>query len=77
LPPTNDETIARFAPKPVLLISGDAGEEREWNRIMRDRNEGTVELFEANGGHIDALSTQPEEYEKRVVGMFDEALLGN
>jgi fermentation-respiration switch protein FrsA (DUF1100 family) len=76
VPPTNDKTIAQFAPNPVLLISGDVGEEREWNQIMRDRNEGTVELFEANGGHIDGLSTQPEEYEARVIAFFDEALRG-
>jgi uncharacterized protein len=74
VPPTNDRTIARFAPNPVMLISGDVGEEREWNQIMRDRNEGTVELFEANGGHIDGLATQPEEYEARVIGFFDAAL---
>jgi fermentation-respiration switch protein FrsA (DUF1100 family) len=77
VPPTNDKAIARFAPNPVMLISGDVGEEREWNRIMRDRNEGTVELFEAKGGHIDGLSTQPEEYEGRVIGFFDAALLAS
>jgi hypothetical protein len=60
-----------------MLISGDVGEEREWNRIMRDRNEGTVELFEASGGHIDGLSSQPQEYEARVIGFFDAALLAS
>ena len=77
VPPTNDDTIARFAPNPVMLISGDVGEEREWNQIMRDRNEGTVELYEANGGHIDGLSTQPEEYEARVIAFFDRSLLSD
>jgi uncharacterized protein len=77
VPPRNDETIARFAPNPVMLISGELAEEREWNQIMRDRNVGTVELFEANGGHIDGLSTQPEEYEARVIAFFNEALLSN
>lgn len=77
VPPTNDGTIARFAPNPVMLISGDVGEEREWNRIMHDRSKGNVELFEANGGHIDGLSAQPEQYEARVIAFFDEALLDN
>jgi len=75
VPPTNDDTIARFAPNPVMLISGDLGEEREWNRIMRDRSLDSVDLFEAEGGHIDGLATQPEEYESRVIGFFDRNLL--
>ena len=75
VPPTNDDTIARFAPNPVMLISGDLGEEREWNRMMRDRSLDSVDLFEAEGGHIDGLATQPEEYESRVIGFFDRNLL--
>jgi pimeloyl-ACP methyl ester carboxylesterase len=77
VPPRNDETIQRFAPNPVMLISGDIVEERDWNRIMRDRSGGTVELFEAEGGHIDGLATQPEIYEERVIGFLDEALLAD
>jgi fermentation-respiration switch protein FrsA (DUF1100 family) len=75
VPQRNDEAIARFAPNPVMLISGDLGEEREWNRIMRDRSLDSVDLFEAEGGHIDGLVTQPEEYESRVIGFFDRNLL--
>jgi hypothetical protein len=77
VPPRNDETIQRFAPNPVMLISGDIVEERDWNRIMRDRSGGTAELFEAEGGHIDGLATQPEIYEERVIGFLDEALLAD
>jgi len=75
VPPTNDDTITRFAPKPVMLISGDIGEERQWNRIMSDRSPGSVELFEAAGGHIDGLAVQPQEYESRVIAFFDRSLL--
>ena len=75
VPPRNDDTVARFAPKPVLLISGDLGEERQWNRIMRDRSSTNVELFEAQGGHIDGLAEQPDEYEDRVIAFFDQALM--
>ncbi len=77
VPPRNDATIAQFAPSPVMLISGDIREEREWNRIMRDRSRGTVELFEADGGHIDGLTTQPEEYERRVIEFLDRSLLAD
>jgi pimeloyl-ACP methyl ester carboxylesterase len=74
VPPRNDETIKRFAPNPVLLISGDIKEERDWNRIMRDRSGGSAELFEAEGGHIDGLSSQPAEYEARVIAFLDHAM---
>jgi hypothetical protein len=31
-------------------------------------------LWEAEGGHTDGISEQPQEYERRVVAFFDEAL---
>jgi pimeloyl-ACP methyl ester carboxylesterase len=75
VPARNDETIKRFAPNPVMLISGDIKEERDWNRIMRDRSPESVELFEADGGHIDGLSMQPEQYEAKVIDFLERTLL--
>jgi pimeloyl-ACP methyl ester carboxylesterase len=75
VPPANDGTVAQFAPSPIMLISGEITEERNWNRIMRDRSPESVELFEAEGGHIDGLSTQPREYESRVIAFLDRTLL--
>ena len=35
------------------------------------------ELWAAEGGHTGAIDAEPEEYERRIVAFFDDALLGN
>jgi hypothetical protein len=62
------ELAARIAPRPVLLIQalhGTGGE--ELNTVYA----------EANAGHTGALHAAPAEYERRVVGFLDRALLGD
>jgi hypothetical protein len=45
------------------------------NPIYHEAAGASAELWRApRGGHVDGLSAQPEEYERRVVGFFDEAL---
>jgi fermentation-respiration switch protein FrsA (DUF1100 family) len=76
-PPSNVEQLQKIAPRPVLLISTGKSEEGNWGRILNEAAGPTAQLWETGGGHIDGLREQPEEYEKRVITLFDEALLGN
>jgi fermentation-respiration switch protein FrsA (DUF1100 family) len=75
-PPSNKDMIAQIAPRPVLLITAGTSEEGKWGRFLHEAGGPTAQLWETGGGHIDGLSEQPEEYEKRVISLFDEALLG-
>ena len=46
------------------------------NRAYRDAGGPTTALWEIPGaGHTGGLSAAPAEYERRVVGFFDRALL--
>ena len=78
-PPANlRHLVAGIAPRSVLLISAGhgvdsevlnagfseaAGDPRAWWRIPE-------------AGHTGGLAARPREYESRVVGFFDRALLG-
>ena len=72
------DAIARIAPRPVLLISGGRGNaDEELNAVYRDAGGPTVTHWEiAQAGHTGGLATAQAEYERRVVGFFDRALLG-
>jgi alpha/beta superfamily hydrolase len=72
------DVIPRIAPRPVLLISGGRGNaDEELNSAYRDAGGSTVTHWEiAQAGHTGGLAAAPVEYERRVVGFFDEALLG-
>ena len=72
------ELVSRVSPTPLLLIAGGRGiaQERDLNRIYAEAAQEPVELWELPGvGHTAAIRERPEEYERRVVGFFDEALL--
>jgi hypothetical protein len=78
LPPRDlADLMPRIAPRPVLLIRGMRGNGDEaLNRVYRDAGGRTVTLWEIErAGHTGGLSTAPAEYERRVVGFFDRALL--
>jgi pimeloyl-ACP methyl ester carboxylesterase len=69
------EAIARISPRPILLIGGES----EWNmqeHLYRAAAEPKSLWLIPGAGHIDGLSKRPEEYEARIVGFFDRALLG-
>jgi hypothetical protein len=72
------DVMARIAPRPVLLISGGRGSaDEELNAVYRDAGGPAVAHWEiAQAGHTGGLAAVPEEYEQRVVGFFDRALLG-
>jgi uncharacterized protein len=80
VPPTDlADLMPRIAPRPTLLIEAMHGNPDEaLNRAYRDVGSPTATLWQIQGaGHTGGLSTVPAEYERRVVGFFDRALLGS
>jgi len=78
LPPTDlTDLMPRIAPRPVLLIRGMEGNPDEsLNRVYRDAGGPSAALWEIRGaGHTAGISAVPAEYERRVVGFFDRALV--
>jgi uncharacterized protein len=78
LPPTDlVDLMPRIAPRPVLLIRGMKGNGDEaLNRVYRDGAGPNATLWEVpHARHTGGLSAAPAEYERRVVGFFDRALL--
>ncbi len=76
-PPDLARLVSRIAPRPVLLIRALHGNPDEaLNRVYYARAGSPKALWEtARGGHTGALAAAPAEYERRVTGFFDAALL--
>ncbi|HXV35151.1 MAG TPA: CocE/NonD family hydrolase [Gaiellaceae bacterium] len=77
-PPSLEELVGRIAPTPILLVyagHGQGGEDLtpEYFAAAAEPKE-LWEIPEA--GHTGGLDARPREYEERVVGFLDEALLG-
>ena len=72
------DLAARIAPRPVLLIQAVHGNPDEILNEVYNRAGGRSSALwrVATGGHTGALAALPAEYEQRVVGFFDRALLG-
>jgi hypothetical protein len=72
------DVMPRIAPRPVLLISGGRGNaDEELNPVYRDAGgPSSVHWQIPMAGHTGGLDAAPAEYERRVVGFFDRALLG-
>ncbi|HSK17122.1 MAG TPA: CocE/NonD family hydrolase [Gaiellaceae bacterium] len=77
-PPALQDLVGRIAPRPVFLIyarDGQGGE--ELNPHYYEAAGEPKTLWEIpDGGHTGGIDARPEEYEERVVGFFDAALLG-
>ena len=77
----NDEVrgfIGEIAPRSVFLIYAVPGQggEAELNETFYEAAGEPRELWLVPGaGHTGGIEAQPEEYERRVVGFFDRALL--
>ena len=68
------QAVSRIAPRPVMLMA--AGEDRVTSQGYFDAAGEPKAFWDRDEpGHIDALFRHPEEYEQRVVGFFDRALL--
>jgi hypothetical protein len=76
-PPDLADLMHGIVPRPVLLIRALQGNDDEaLNRVYRDAGGSTVALWEIpRSGHTGGLSAVPAEYERRVVGFFDRALV--
>ena len=78
-PPSLVDVVHEVAPRPALLIWAPNGGNRETMTPVYERLIGPSASLWAMDDvkHIQGLQTHPEEYERRVVGFFDEALLGH
>jgi dienelactone hydrolase len=77
-PPSLKELVARISPTPVFFIYGEHGQagERNLNPTYYAAADAPKTLWEVPGsGHVGGITAQPKEYERRVVGFFDRALL--
>ena len=78
-PPNLEDLVGRIAPRPVFLIyagKGQGGEELSAEYGDAAGEPKTVwEIPEAS--HVGGIDARPVEYERRVVGFFDAALLGD
>ena len=79
LPPQSlKDLVGRIAPTPVFFIYGEHGQDGERNLNPTYYAEAGVPktLWKVPGsGHVGGIDAQPREYERRVVGFFDRALL--
>ena len=73
-----EELAAQVSPTPLLLIaSGNSQNESKYNRLYAEAAREPVTFWDIpDGTHTAAIRERPKEYERRVVGFFDDALLG-
>jgi fermentation-respiration switch protein FrsA (DUF1100 family) len=77
-PPSLEDLVGRIAPRPVFLIYAVPGQggEAELSELFYDAAREPKEIWKVPGSeHTGGIEAQPEEYERRVVGFFDAALL--
>jgi dienelactone hydrolase len=76
-PPANLKDLAAKVEQPVLLIAApEKGVGEELNRGYAKAAGESATLWEIpESTHVGGLEARPEEYERRVVGFFNEALL--
>jgi fermentation-respiration switch protein FrsA (DUF1100 family) len=77
-PPPSLEDLSGRISSPVFFIYADPGSggEAELTQSYYDAAREPKEIWLVPGaGHTDGIEARPEEYERRVVGFFDDALL--
>jgi dienelactone hydrolase len=81
LPPESLKDLsARIAPTPVFFIYAEPGQggEAELTETFYEAAREPKEIWLVPGaGHTGGIEARPEEYERRVVGFFDDALLSD
>ena len=78
-PPSLNSEVAKIAPTPVFFVYGEHGQggsETRPNKGFYATAREPKQIWEVpNGQHIAGITTEPEEYERRVIGFLDDALL--
>lgn len=78
-PPSLKSEVANIAPSAVFFIYGENGQggtETKPNRGFYDAARDPKQIWEVpDGQHIAGITTRPDEYERRVIRFFDDALL--
>jgi uncharacterized protein len=77
-PPSLKDLVGRIAPTPVFFIYGEHGQdgERNLNPTYYAAAGEPKALWEVRGsGHVGGITAQPQEYERRIVAFFDQALV--
>ena len=78
-PPSLKSEVAKIAPTAVFFVYGENGQggtEAKPNKLFHASAREPKQIWEVPGGqHIAGITTQPEAYERRVIGFFDDALL--
>jgi hypothetical protein len=79
-PPSLKSEVAKIAPSAVFLVygqNGQGGTEAKPNKLFYADAHEPKRIWEVSDAqHIAGITTQPKEYERRVVGFFDDFLLG-
>jgi fermentation-respiration switch protein FrsA (DUF1100 family) len=76
-PPNNlKDLVGRISPRPVMLIAApNSPNGEDLNRVYYRAAGQPKTLWEIpESGHTGGIEARPDEYERRVVGFFDEAL---
>ena len=78
-PPSLKSEIPKIAPNAVFLVyseKGQGGSERKPNKLFYVAAREPKQIWQVpNSQHIAGITTEPAEYERRVVGFFDRTLL--
>ena len=76
-PPLMTNIVGRIAPRPVFIIWAPQGVDTEaLNREYFEAAGESKTLWEIpESKHTGGLAARPAEYERRVIGFFDDALL--
>jgi dienelactone hydrolase len=78
LPPRSLTDLSAEIAAPVLFVYATPGQGGEsLNPTYYAAAREPKEIWAAEGGHTGAITAEPEEYERRVLGFFDSALLGD
>jgi len=78
-PPSLKSEIPKIAPTALFFVYGEKGQngtEAKPNKLFYAAAREPKQIWEVpNGQHIAGITTEPAEYERRVVGFFDRTLL--
>ena len=76
LPPRALTDLSADIEEPALFIYATPGQGGEsLTQTYYEAANGPKEIWAAEGGHTGAINAEPDEYERRVVGFFDDNLL--